>query len=150
MSRAAFWEDNPDDALFDRTSYASKPLAGLAPASLALMGSTPPPRFERGPIDGQSSILPLDHGSTYAGGFVSRRRIACVIRELSPRGSTEWGGPESNGHLGVWSSAGYRCRHRPGGPRARVERASRGPRPRILPLNDRGHDVRKVKRAKPN
>ena len=143
MSRAAFWEDNPDDALFDRTSYASKPLAGLAPASLALMGSTPPPRFERGPIDGQSSILPLDHGSTYAGGFVSRRRIACVIRELSPRGSTEWGGPESNGHLGVWSSAGYRCRHRPGGPRARVERASRGPRPRILPLNDRGHECRR-------
>src|SRR3990172_9163202 len=66
------------------------------------------------------------------GGFVPRRRLAYVVRELSPRGSTEWGGPESNGHFGVWSSAGYRCRHRPGGPRARVERASRGPQPRVL------------------
>ena len=73
------------------------------------------------------------------GGFVRRRqgRASSASSSLAdPRSGAD---PIRTGtsESGAPPAAGYR--HRPGGPRVRIERTSRGPQPRVLPLNDRGH-----------
>ena len=99
---------------------------------------TPPPRIERGPTVRQTAILPLDHGSI-VGGFVDRRQGRASSASSSLADPQSGADPIRTGtsESGAPPAAGYR--HRPGGPRVRIERTSRGPQPRVLPLNDRGH-----------
>ena len=111
-------------------------LALLASASIFCHRSTtPPPRFERGPRARQTRILTgLDHeGIRSLGGFVCRRLSGVRRPRVHPSGIHGSGaGPIRTGICGSGDRpvAGYR--HRPLGPRARVERASRRPQPRVL------------------
>ena len=66
----------------------------------------------------------------------------CVARELTPRGPTMRPARVARAPS-VLETDRLAVTARPQGPRAGVEPASRGPQPRVLPLDDRGHVLRR-------